>query len=180
MNKYVIAKCITGEEIKALRQTLNMTQREFAGFAGCSVPTVERWESGKKEITGPIVTLAELLKRDNEIPEKLEIPSDRLKLRLFYMYENMVCTIIDVDEVIRKVRIKNYTDNLLFRAFGRNTEPSFDDYESFIRSRCFPESRDKLKLELKRLDIPFYDPIMIIEKTGGRMADDHFWIRIER
>ena len=67
MNKYVIAKCITGEEIKALRQTLNMTQREFAGFAGCSVPTVERWESGKKEITGPIVTLAELLKRDNEM-----------------------------------------------------------------------------------------------------------------
>ena len=27
---------------------------------------------------------------------------------------------------------------------------------------------------------PFYDPIMIIEKTEGRMAEDNFWIRIER
>ena len=63
---------------------------------------------------------------------------------------------------------------------GRNTEPSFDDYEEFLRSRCFPETRDKMKLELKRLGLPFYDPLMIIEKTEGRMADDHFWIRIER
>ena len=29
-------------------------------------------------------------------------------------------------------------------------------------------------------DVPFYDPFMIIEKTEGRMAEDDFWIRIER
>ena len=63
---------------------------------------------------------------------------------------------------------------------GVNTEPTYEEYEEFVRSRCFPETRDKLKLELKKLDIPFYDPIMIIEKTEGRMADDDFWIRIER
>jgi len=43
-----------------------------------------------------------------------------------------------------------------------------------------PESRDKMKLILKDLGLPFYDPIMIIEKTEGRMAEDDFWIRIER
>ena len=32
----------------------------------------------------------------------------------------------------------------------------------------------------KKLGIPFYDPIMIIEKTEGRMADDPCHIRIER
>ena len=37
-----------------------------------------------------------------------------------------------------------------------------------------------MKLELKRLGLPFYDPILIIEKTEGRMAGDRFWIRIER
>lgn len=180
MNKYVIPKSITGKEIKEVRQSLDMTQKEFAEFLGCSIPTVERWESGKKDITGPVVTLLEIIRRDTEIPEKLEIPDRKYRLRLYYMYENMVCTVIDADEVIRKVRIKNYTDNLLFRAFGKNTEPDFDDYEEFLKSRCFPETRDKLKLELKRLDIPFYDPILIIEKTGGRMADDNFWVRIER
>jgi putative transcriptional regulator len=66
------------------------------------------------------------------------------------------------------------------RAFGVNTEPNFEEYEEFIESRCFPRSRDKMKLELKRLDIPFYDPILIIEKTEGRMAEDEFWIKIDR
>ena len=42
------------------------------------------------------------------------------------------------------------------------------------------EIRDKMKLILKDLGLPFYDPIMIIEKTEGRMAEDDFWIRIER
>ena len=37
-----------------------------------------------------------------------------------------------------------------------------------------------MKLILKDLDLPFYDPLMIIQKTEGRMAEDHFWIRIER
>ena len=37
-----------------------------------------------------------------------------------------------------------------------------------------------MKLELKKLGIPFYDPMLIIEKTQGRMAEDEFSIRIER
>ncbi|MBR2853648.1 MAG: transcriptional regulator, partial [Clostridia bacterium] len=87
---------------------------------------------------------------------------------------------IDVDELARDVRITNYIANPLYRAFGVNTEPSFEDYEEFLKSRCFPETRDKIKLELKELGIPFYDPLMIIEKTQGRMAEDDFWIRLER
>lgn len=180
MSDYVIPTHTTGEEIKKVRQSLGMTQREFADFARCSKPTVERWEASDKEITGPIVTLLDVLKRESDIPSRLKKPDKRLKLRLYYMYGDMVCTIIDVDEASRKVKVQNYTDNVMFRAFGINTEPNFHDYEAFIESRCFPRSRDKIKLELKKLDIPFYDPILIIEKTGGRMADDDFWIRLER
>ena len=68
----------------------------------------------------------------------------------------------------------------MFRAFGREEKPDFQMYEEFLRSRCFPETRDKMKLVLKDLNLPFYDPFMIIEKTEGRMAEDNFWIRIER
>ena len=53
-------------------------------------------------------------------------------------------------------------------------------YEEFLESRCFPRSRDKMKLILRELDLPFYEPLMIIEKTQGRMAEDNFWIKIER
>ena len=37
-----------------------------------------------------------------------------------------------------------------------------------------------MKLVLEDFDLPFYDPFLIIEKTEGRMAEDNFWIRIER
>ena len=85
-----------------------------------------------------------------------------------------------MNEPERKVKVKNYTDKIMFRAFGVVETPDYDQYLEFLESRCFPSSRDKMKPILKDLDLPFYDPMMIIEKTEGRMADDDFWIRIER
>ena len=39
----------------------------------------------------------------------------------------------------------------------------------FFGVSLFPKKRDKMKLILKDLDLPFYDPLMIIQKTEGRM-----------
>lgn len=96
------------------------------------------------------------------------------------MHKQNVCTIIDVNELAREVKIKNYTNNLIFRAFGVIENPDYDEYLEFLESRCFPRTRDKMKLVLEDLDLPFYDPFMIIEKTEGRMAEDDFWIKNER
>ena len=96
------------------------------------------------------------------------------------MFKRKICKIIDVDERSRKVKIYNYTNNFIKKAFGRNEKPTFEEYEEFLESRCFPRQRDKIKLVLEDLNLPFYDPFMIIEKTEGRMAEDDFWIRIER
>ena len=178
--KYIIPEYTTGTSIKEIRKSLGMTQKAFARFIGVSKPTVERWEGQTEKITGPIVALLEVLRRNPRLPLQFRIPDNRLKLRMYYMYKDMVCTIIDIDEVSREIEIHNYTDNIQYRAFGINAEPSFEDYEEFIESRCIPRTRDKLKLELDRLGIPFYDPVLIIEKTGGRMAEDDFWIRLER
>lgn len=178
--RYVIPDHLTSEDIKELRAALDMTQSQLAVFLRVSKRTVERWETSKEPITGAIVTLADILLRNPEMEEKLRLKDNRLKLRLKYFYKNMLCTVIDVDELQRKVEIKNYVKNPMLRAFGVNNEPDYDDYEQFLESRCFPRTRDKMKLELKRLDIPFYDPILIIEKTLGRMEEDEFYIEIER
>ncbi|MBQ9153540.1 MAG: hypothetical protein IJ130_06985, partial [Solobacterium sp.] len=114
------------------------------------------------------------------IPEKYEIPEQKYPVRLFYMYMNQCCTIIDVNESERIVKIKNYTPYPMYRAFGTIDSPTFEEYETFLESRCFPRERDKMKLQLEEIGLPFYDPFMIIEKTEGRMAEDHFWIRIVR
>ena len=176
----ITTKTITKEAIKDLRKSLGLTQRQFAEFVNVSTPTVERWESGEKEIHGPITLLREILLRHPACLEELAVPARQAGLRLWYMYKDRVCTLIDVDELRKQIFIKNYTENVLFCAFGAIQNPSYEAYESFLASRCFPQERDKMKLMLRELNLPFYEPLLIIEKTQGRMAEDDFWIRIER
>lgn len=180
MTLFAIANETSGKNIKSIRKKLGLTQAEFARFANVSIKTVERWESGQKKITGPIVTLAKMLYEYPQIAESMVIPENPYLLRLWYMCGNDICTIIDVDEHLRKVRVHNYTNNFISRAFGKNEHPTFEEYEAFLESRCFPRTRDKMKLILADLDLPFYDPFLIIEKTQGRMAEDNYWIRIEK
>lgn len=177
---FAVNEYVTSDEIKKIRKKLHLTQKEFAQLVGSSKPTIERWEKENAQIRGPIVLLIEMLNHDMDYVVSLEIPPKELPIRMWYMYKNKPCTLIDVDEAKKIVRIKNYVDNVQFTAFGSNTEPSIADYEDFLESRCLPKSRDKIKLELKELDIPFYDPYLIIKKTQGRMAGDDFWIQIEK
>lgn len=180
MIKFAVSDSMTGREMKAVRRRLGLTQAEFAGLVNVSVKTVERWEAGDKPISGPVVTLVKVLNEYPQIEEELVIPVPAYPLRLWYMSANKVCTIIDVNEHDRKVKIYNYTKDYIARAFGRKEQPTFEEYEAFLESRCFPRSRDKMKLILEELGLPFYEPFMIIEKTEGRMAEDDHWIRIER
>ena len=177
---FAVNEYVTSDEIKKIRKKLHLTQKEFAQLVGSSKSTIERWEKENAQIRGPIVLLIEMLNHDMDYVVSLEIPPKELPIRMWYMYKNKPCTLIDVDEAKKIVRIKNYVDNVQFTAFGSNTEPSIADYEDFLESRCLPKSRDKIKLELKELDIPFYDPYLIIKKTQGRMAEDDFWIQIEK
>ena len=180
MKEYNVLDYITADELKSFRKKLGMTQKEFAKFLGVSKPTLERWETSDKRITGPVVLLIDLLLEHDEWLETREIPTPKYSLRLWYMYNNKRCTLIDVDEINQKIWVKNYACNIMFRAFGANNNPTYEDYGEFLKSRCFPETRDKMKIQLEALGLPFYDPMLIIEKTQGRMAEDDFWILIER
>ena len=177
---FVTPEYITAKEIKAVRGQLGLTHKEFAQLIGCSKPTVERWERSEDAITGPICILIKMLEKYPDYVEKIKLPEETFPIRLYYMHKQTVCTVIDVNELKREVKVRNYTDHVIFRAFGVEEEPSYEQYLEFLESRCFPRSRDKMKLILKDLDLPFYDPFMIIEKTEGRMAEDDFWIKIER
>lgn len=180
MTTFAISNEIYGNDIKSARNRLKLTQAEFARLANVSLKTVERWESCSKAITGPVVTLTKILNEYPQIAENMVIPENPYMLRLWYMRGNDICTVIDVDERLRKIKIHNYTNDYISRAFGKNERPTFEEYEEFIESRCFPRERDKMKLVLADLGLPFYDPILIIEKTAGRMAEDDYWIRIEK
>ena len=64
--------------------------------------TVEYWERKKEAITGPI-------------PERC------FPLRLWYMYHDVICSVIEVDEKNSRIKLYNFTDSYLKRAFGRNS-----------------------------------------------------------
>ena len=173
-------KTLSAFEIKEIRQMLKLKQKEMAEFLNVSVKTVEHWESTGGSAGGAAASLLSILREYPWLLEELSIPERAFPLRLRYMYENRLCTVIDVDVRARRVKIKNFVSDAVFRAFGNNEHPSYEEYEKFLESRCFPRTRDKMKIMLKELNLPFYDPFLIIQKTEGKMAEDRFWIQIER
>ena len=66
----------------------------------------------------------------------------------------------------------------LSSAFGVNRKPTWDDLQIFLKDRCVPQERDGLKYYLSDLGLDCYDPLAIIRKTEGRMAEDSCWIKI--
>lgn len=153
-------------------------------------------KKGRPPISSDLMGRAALLRDEDktirEIAAELEVSvgsvSNMLKrmetycrqyTKMTFMNRSVPCTDIYVDFRDEKVFIVNYTDDLLHRAFGCIENPTWQDFQDFIEERCFPRTRDKMKWILKDLDLPCYDPLLIIEKTQGRMDEDHQWIEIK-
>ena len=102
---------------------------------------------------------------------------DGCTMRLTYMFRRQPCTVIDVNFLDRKVVIQNKTDDILHRAFGVIKDPTWNDFENFLRDRCFPQTRGNCKELLQEKGLTDFDPLQIAEKTKGRLADDEMWLR---
>lgn len=105
--------------------------------------------------------------------------ADGYTMRMTYMFRRQPCTTIDVNFLEQKIRIQNRTNDILHRAFGVNEQPTWEDFEIFLRDRCFPPTRGYLKEELQTLGLDSYDPLQIVEKTKGRTAEDGLWLKIQ-
>lgn len=180
MNEFAVTTSVESSDIKRIRTKLGLTQAEFAKLVNCTKRTIENWETKNQPIKGPIVTVIKLLELYPKAIDRLTIPMQTTPLRILYMHQNNICSIIDVDEKQKEVEVYNYVNDDIYKAFGKKIDINYEDYELFLESRCFPKERDKIKIMLEMYNIPFYDPILIIEKTNGRMAEDSFWLKIER
>ena len=52
----------SSNEVKALRESLNKSQTEFANLLGVSVSTLRKWEQGRRKPMGPAQALLKLVK----------------------------------------------------------------------------------------------------------------------
>ena len=180
MKEFAFKDSINGNDLRAFREMHGLSRVTMSSFLNVSSRTLEGWENAGKDITGPVVTLFRIIEEYPELLEKYKIPKRDYPLRMYYMKNGDINTLIDVDIINRKVKFINYTNNLLDRAFGPKESVTYKELEEFLESRCFPRTRDKIKIELDRLGLPFYDPLMIVEKTKGKLFDDDYYIEIER
>lgn len=105
---------------------------------------------------------------------------EKYKVRYDYMLDRQITTSILVDFKNENVIAKNYSSHPMKRAFGVKRKPTWEDFVEFVEDRCVPKSRDHMKLILRDYGLSTFDPFSIIEKTGGRMAEDNRYIRIYR
>ena len=103
---------------------------------------------------------------------------DRAFLLYYYAGESL-STKIAANFTKRTLCVENYTEYFLHTAFGRSSTPTWDNFETFLEERCIPRARSGLREYLETHGLDRYDPLEIIKKTGGRMAEDDHFIRIE-
>ena len=99
-------------------------------------------------------------------------------LQLQFFHGDSLCTTILADETAEKVLIENHTSDPLYTAFGVNENPGWQDYQSFLEERCIPKSRAGLQEYLNAIGVDEYQPLEIIRKTKGRMAEDRSWLEV--
>ena len=100
-------------------------------------------------------------------------------MRMTLMYQNRPCTAIDVNFLQNKIKIQNYTKDILHRAFGIKEDPTWEDFCVFLQDRCFPKTRGNVKAVLAGLGLQDYDQLQIVEKTNGRTAEDDLWLKFQ-
>lgn len=100
------------------------------------------------------------------------------QMRMDFMCQEELCTTILIDFQRQRIAVQNETEDLIHRAFGIKAKPTWEDFEEFLESRCFPRTREHLRLVLEDVEVDSYDPLAIVEKTKGRMAEDFQWLKI--
>lgn len=102
------------------------------------------------------------------------------KVLLLSCYSGSVlCARIAADETAKKLCVENLVSDFLKLPFGNNQDPSWEDYLHFLESRCIPKTRAGLREYLEAIGVDRYDPLEIIRKTQGRMAEDAIWLTVE-
>ena len=122
---------------------------------------------------------AEITVRRKQTLQEYKDTHNRNKLlQLQFYHGDSLCTTILADETAEKVLIENHTSDPLYTAFGVNENPDWQDYQNFLEERCIPKSRAGLQEYLNAIGVDEYNPLEIIRKTKGRMAEDQSWLEV--
>ena len=126
---------------------------------------------GERIIVSPHLSMVEFLKKKKSLGHKI--------LKLEFYDEEVLCTKIIADFTDETLSVENTTGHIVKTAFGKNEVPTWEDLQNFLEERCVPRSRSGIREYLETIGVEEYNPLEIIKKTGGRMAEDNQWIKLE-
>ena len=126
---------------------------------------------------GKAITLSRRVSGPDFALQQRRLGHDVRILRLYDGEE--LCSSIYADMTSQLVVVENQEISTIKTAFGNNTLPNWTDFQNFLAERCISGQRSGLREYLEVLGLEEYDPLAIIEKTGGRMAEDQQWLTIE-
>ena len=127
---------------------------------------------GERIIISPHLSINEFLEKKQSLGHKL--------LKLEFYDGEILCTKIIADFTDETLFVENTTEHIVKTAFGKNEVPTWDDFLNFLEERCVPRSRSGIREYLETIGVEQYNPIEIIKKTSGRMAEDNQWLKWEK
>lgn len=162
-----------GNSRKECRKVFAQSPGRVASYNGT-------FKRGSVELSfdGEKITVRPLASTDSELFRRnAEQKGHQLKEYRYYDGDTL-CTVILADFTAEQICIENKVDEILDTAFGVNETPSWEDFLAFLADRCIPKTRKGLDYYLDAVGVPEYDPVLLVEKTQGRMAEDHKWLEI--
>ena len=126
---------------------------------------------------GTTITLSRRLS-GSDFAEQQQALGHEIRVLRFYDGDTL-CSTIYSDFTGQTVVVENQAVSPVKTAFGNNPFPDWKDFQHFLEGRCIPRQRAGLREYLEALGLDEYDPLTILEKTGGRMAEDQQWLTIE-
>lgn len=158
-----------------------------SGSKTCKVTLPTSWveamgiDGGRRELEltfdGQTITLSRRLSGPEFASRRL---AQGHEIRVLRFYDgDILCSTIYADFTGQAVAVENQPVPLVKTAFGNNPLPDWKDFQRFLEERCIPRQRAGLREYLDALGLEEYDPLAIIEKTGGRMAEDQQWLTME-
>ncbi len=126
---------------------------------------------------GERITIAPTISMEEFAQKK--VAAGDLVYALRYYDGNRLCSVIYADFTDRTLQVENHIEEPVKTAFGKKDLPTWADLEAFLEERCVPRGRAGLRDYLNGFGLAEYDPIEIIKKTEGRMAEDSQWLKAE-
>ena len=169
--KLIVGKAggTAGKDSKTYKLSL---PSKWVAELGLADSKIEIAFDGERIIVSPHLSINEFLEKKQSLGHKL--------LKLEFYDGEILCTKIIADFTDETLFVENTTEHIVKTAFGKNEVPTWDDFLNFLEERCVPRSRSGIREYLETIGVEQYNPIEIIKKTSGRMAEDNQWLKWEK